>query len=813
MFATSVVYNNINPEWNQSFDLDLRKYDGKGYAGPPPLHIEVWDHNNLRSNVFLGCSTVLSSVYLTSEMIELSLGPSLQKTAKENRYARGILKLSFNARKSETESIISTQQFVNGVRTIAVVRVLNATIPNDSMVQSSKLNPFVSLQLSGLPIGSTKHQSNLCPKWENEVFNVDVYALLASHKQTLTFELKSLNIYTNIVEVLGEFPVKAVDLLHPTSVTQQIVLPCRILHIPYEFECSITYSLCLNYEYEKLDLKSIRYDENNYLRTSSQANSQVLSLHPITEDDTARGKWRLDWYTQHPFDRHEYWQRDHYDQLVTASNLGAELSLQVFPAEFICFPSVKTSNLGTLNIVTRSSIGKMTSNMKSFVYNMNATIASRLDVLFQRELRRKNLDLLPDRLENLHIKDCDPIKSLECFSSEIHSTVGGCVEFYIHSGSNRNALLRVVASGHSEYPELSLLLVERLCSLCKFRIILQMFRSEIHLHSMHSNTSSQINLRSIASYSLVIDSLLGKDFCKELEINLNNEMLGGCFIVPMIGADEVFIGLLVIRSIDAFPTVVYDIDIKINPLDRVNLSSIIDIGMIGMIHTDSSHIASTFIGLEEGHLACFTKIGPIIGTTLLKVMLNQAKQNIQGFIVDCDHTFADVVKFVFQQICMSCPVIHELSLWRAYSCSDRIGHQIKDGNDVEIDHVFEENILVGTFQSQENSFIENRNPSIAGDIKALFSKNKWTVKLPWVLDISHDYFHHHNVKKVMASLTERIILLPMETLQLALEEIKKYIMAILCLKVSLMQLFCVCVGLSHPQKRVDNTRIFILVKR
>lgn len=373
-----MIYNDSNPVWDETFLIDLSRFEANAFSTLPHLHLEVWDHNNFTSNVFLGCCTVEAETYLAGKPQSLTLGPSALLNARENKHAKGMIHFSFGA---EDESVVVEAPkivYLNGLKTVVRVSLLRASIPRHPKVVAKKINPVVVLKMNGVAIGSTKPSSSLRPRWEKESFLVDTFSLIAAENPKFALELCSHDIHTNAKDPLGEFSIDYLELLHPweDQAEREVEIECR-LGEEETFLCTLVYKIYKTFECERLHLQPIRYDQSRFLSTSDQGSSR-MELLPITDVDAPRGRRRIERYLQNPFQRQEYFLEDHYKQLVSANvSIGNnEYSLKLFqsspPAEIIVFSTLKTSYMGRLNLVCRIPAGKLHPMKREFLHRINA---------------------------------------------------------------------------------------------------------------------------------------------------------------------------------------------------------------------------------------------------------------------------------------------------------------------------------------------------------------------------------------------------------------------------------------------------------
>jgi hypothetical protein len=747
LFTTRVMENTLSPKWEETFLIDLRRYDDKAITALPRLVLEVWDHNSFAANIFLGCCSVSSDVYLAGERHDLVLGPSNKLNPKQNKVAQGSINVSFGIDDPMlAKSRLS--QHVQGLHAVVWLTVIRGYIDRHPKIDANRITPFVKVKVNGIVIGSTRLSASLLPRWDEERFPIDIGLLLASPSRRLTLELNSRDIRNNKVDFLGEGNIELINLLHPPK-EECIVEFSSSLGYDYEgLGCRLVYGVCRTNQGERVEVKHIRYD-------SEQSNPEIglysesQNIFPILDGDSNRGRRRIDRFFENPFQRSQYIPEECFIQLVNASISGGEVSIRAGPADIVIMPTMRTPYLGSMNIICRVPAGKLSEEKRDFFLRLNDGLLDKMEIIHQRKLRRERLDALPAAVAAV-IATGDTDANLVSYLKILTAAIGRPCEGYIFEGSSRASFKRLFLpeDGHINPKSRSLSdqLLLHLAALSKHGFLLQLFGGDIHIHSSLWGVHSQVNLRSLASCGRRLDSLVGNGVCSAIMEGLFAEINDGCLVAALVGYGEAFIGFLVVRQADSLPTVEYSVDMAINSLDRPS---------------------STFVAPEDGYISALATVCEPIASALLNSTFLESKARIRGISVDSDHTFADMIKYVFQQIYLACPSVTELSVWRVTNAST-LDPLKADPLQLLLPHC----IYMGYFEALEtgNRGRSDRGMHTPGTTQALFHQNRWVLRCPWMLSPPPEALRLKDVKQLLERVTENVPLLSRLCLDLTLDE-------------------------------------------
>lgn len=737
LLKTKTVFDELCPQWNETFAVDLGDIYRK-LSTWPVLYFEVWDNNNLASNVFLGCCHAAPEVYLGQKHLQLKLKASPKLTAKQNKTVGGELSIGFEV----ADGNHLRRSFVQGMKSSLELTILSARIIGMS---KSPYLMYVVVKASGLILGSSKASSLRNSHWENERFTIDLPHLLSTKGRKISVELCLKNTKTRESHFLAEIEIDVAEALHPMKEPQTRNLTCTLGHSSESFAVIVVYQARLITELERLSLQAVNYDSQMMSGAASTIHDAV-EIHPITEGDGYRGKRRLQRYQEDVYQKSSFYPQEQYDHIIHTCRSRAESSLKVYPAEMVILSIPGTEDCGRLNLILRLPTGKLSEKMRDFARRISASVAERIKTINDRIERANRLKSLASLVGGIGSRVSDVKSLMSAYLDAIASSTGCSAEAYLLGGSNRSTFTRICSStapDEGTADSLSETLILQLLTLAKLRLQIQLYHGDVHVRSLDWSSASQVNMRSLMSLAKRIDAIIGEDYCVNVITALRSGVSGGCFVAPLVAEDEIFYGILVLRGFDDVPAVTYRIDTRFSPLDRRS---------------------KVFSAPEDGYACALQEASPIIARSIMETKFSNAYSNIRDFPVDSDTTCAEIVKHVFQQIFISCPAVRGLTLWRAYSFIT---------SEMDSDRIIplSSGILVGSFADSEAT--KRYHSRFPGDLRILHHKNRWTLSLPWLVELPDDKARVDAVKEFLNCLNDDVPKLPASAMLLCLEEVQR----------------------------------------
>ena len=728
-----------DPEWNETFQISLSSFQQKAFEHWPILTLEAWDYNQLVPNVFLGSVELSPAIYLSKKTDTFALKPS--KKASHNGHVRGTMKLTFAP--GSGLSSLTRHVSIRGIKSLFKVQIIRGSIERHPKIISKHFNPFVTLKLNGVIIGSTISSSSLHPRWDNQSFILDLFSVPLHLSLHLNMELNSKNMQSGKTDFLGEYRIGLMELLQP-EVHEVEACFYSILSGPEDpISCTLTYMIKRVFEIESMSVEPVRYDANRIMSSGRQLATDCLTIEAISDIDSVRRKRRLSMFIENPFQRLSHIPEDIYKRITSASLSGDELQLKVGSADVIVMPSAVAPDVGRINLACRFPAGKLSREKKEFLYRMNGTLLERLNVVRERGLRWKAFVDLPEGIKHLSLPIVSSIEEvIPRYLKKIRDVTGCSCEAYLLDTVNGATVFSKVSVEPSK--NLTEEILGQLSALCKQGILFQFYNDAAHIHCFSWSCLSQINLRGLQSAASELDATLGANFVNLLLTSVRQQLNDGCFVVPLIAHEEVFLGLLMLRQTNSVPAVLYDPGIEFDPLDRA---------------------MSLFSAPEEGLISALCDTAPLIASFLFSKRTDGAVHHIRGFSLDADHTYADVVKFAFKEISIAVPAIREVSLWRSFSRPRSvIGNMLAS--------YLDQCIVVGCFEAANMAKMATVS---AGDIASLYQKSKWTMKFPFTITLPEQLVKQAVFRSVLEDMRANVALMSSDTLGINMCEIKRYI--------------------------------------
>jgi Ca2+-dependent lipid-binding protein len=721
IFKTKVIDDNLSPEWNETFVVNLGMNMQQGVTTAkdfPTIRLEVFDYNTLMRGEFLGCCEIGPAAYFNMKHGEFMLGASPTLNARQNKLAQGELNVTFilqdNMATARSNDFTLGRYGTLEGHPCVEVHVVKA---KDLMVAkklSGRSDPYVVARWNDEDRGETStKRGTLDPTWNNEKFVINL-AEAGFTLPDLHLEVWDRDFFTG-GEFIGEVVISGEELLQPQdSNTHDAPLkPREGMPNAKRIKGVLTYRLVSVYKRQALSFPPKEFAE---VKTSSTASYTPVDIRVARDPEEEEKRQKFDKttlpgiiskarqdtqkYHGEPFSRSGIISELHYGQLLSAVERSQHTVLKIDGrADMVCIPASadegsainpaggdknspekakkatgargKGNKAGKepakrtdelLYMVARYDYGQLPRRDLGFLTRFQSILVRGLQVATKRKERVAQRAVLVKSMEYVaehtkHMANDVIVHGIV----EVEGGIGASCELYTLLPDGKTFALCSKANGDpditSEKANDFLMLAARLC---RHGFMLQYFRGQLMLCDWSWLTTSQLAMVPLESIAEQIDRVEGDGYVHILLDVAQTYAPDGGWIVPLIGDNESMIAMLYVKDLDKQPYSAYRIRRLEDEAKRRKFEADKAAGKA------SAKRRKDFIecfGPEEGMVHTLRETGRGLGVALLKARMGDATKKMRQFPITHETTLLDILRNVFRVLVVAVPTIRGISIW------------------------------------------------------------------------------------------------------------------------------------------------------
>ena len=363
---TKVVSNNLNPVWNETFQLPFAvTMDPESTTASdfPLFRVEVWDMDTFGLSDFLGQVEIGPDIYFSkSKKADLKLVTSPMLNAKKNKLVsdaktKGLVsKISLGWKFVDLEMSTSQRIFVQNIYGhLSFVNYVDIQVINcRNLMRADRFgssDPYCKLYIGNTLVGETScKKKNLNPNWNSEIFASNISAV-KSLNHDLHIEVWDKNMFTDEV-FLGQIILSEINLLHPNVESETLDLKPKPQEPNSKIRGTITFKVSMRRGPQKYGIRAASeqdFSSDNKLKIEPLK----LSIIPDPEEERKRqmkdglnlpgiikkANDDMDKYNNTPFERSGLISELHYGQALYSYQRKIQTIFKSDKADILCVPT------------------------------------------------------------------------------------------------------------------------------------------------------------------------------------------------------------------------------------------------------------------------------------------------------------------------------------------------------------------------------------------------------------------------------------------------------------------------------------------